>query len=298
LSPPRFDAYVMVDWSAESRPKTGANSVWYAVVVRHGGKPLAETPVNPATRAEARDALADRLAAFVADGRRVLVGLDFPFGYPAGLAAMLGLGGPPWRATWDALAAAIDDRPSNANNRFAVASELNRLATGGPFPFWGCPAAQATDFLAPTRPKAGWGERFPAEFRAAEGHAEGASSPWKCCYTGSVGGQALVGIPVVRALRDDPRLAAATRVWPFETGLAPLPAEGPRVVLAEVYPSMLKLAGDASMVKDARQVTALARRFAALDDAGALAARFGPPEGLTAEARRRAETEEGWILAP
>jgi len=33
-----FDAYVMVDWSAESRPKTGADSIWWMCLERgaHG----------------------------------------------------------------------------------------------------------------------------------------------------------------------------------------------------------------------------------------------------------------------
>ena len=296
LSQPLFDAYVIVDWSAEGAPKRGANSIWYAVAVREAGGLRVEPPVNVATRAEARVAIADRLAAFVAADRRVLVGCDFPYGYPAGLAGALKLPGPPWRAIWDLLGAAIQDDGRNRNNRFAVAAELNRLGFGRAFPFWGCPAGQAGEFLAPTRPAAGPGD--PAPLRTAEAFAPGASSPWKCCYPGSVGGQALVGIPVARAWRDDPRLAAVSRVWPFETGFATLEAGPWRVVHAEVYPSLLKLEDVPGMVKDARQVDQLARRFAARDAAGALAERFGPPPGLPEEARLRAEVEEGWVLAP
>ena len=33
---PEFDAYLMVDWSASSRPVTGADSIWYCLVVRTG----------------------------------------------------------------------------------------------------------------------------------------------------------------------------------------------------------------------------------------------------------------------
>ena len=33
---PEFDAYLMVDWSASSRPVTGKDSVWYCLVVRNG----------------------------------------------------------------------------------------------------------------------------------------------------------------------------------------------------------------------------------------------------------------------
>ena len=28
---PEFDAYLMVDWSASSRPVTGADSIWYCL---------------------------------------------------------------------------------------------------------------------------------------------------------------------------------------------------------------------------------------------------------------------------
>lgn len=289
-----FDAYLIVDWSAENGPKTGANSIWWSLAEWKGRELVVGPPANPPTRALARVAIADRVAALVADGKRVLVGCDFPFGYPAGLAAALGLAGPPWRAVWDLLAAEIQDAPTNRNNRFAVAAMLNRVGYGRAFPFWGCPARQAGEFLAPTKPTdRGAG---PAELRTAEAFAPGASSPWKCAYPGSVGGQALVGIPVVRAWRDDPRLRALA--WPFETGLAPLAPGGWRVILAEVYPSMLKLADAPGMVKDARQVDALARAFAGLDARGELAAQFSPPPGLQEEARLRAEMEEGWVLSP
>jgi hypothetical protein len=31
-----FDAYLMVDWSASSRPVTGTDSIWYCLMVRTG----------------------------------------------------------------------------------------------------------------------------------------------------------------------------------------------------------------------------------------------------------------------
>ena len=68
-----------------------------------------------------------------------MVGFDFPFGYPAGFAARLGLEGPPWRAVWDEIARLIEDDEGNRNNRFEVGAEFNRRVSGGRFPFWGCP---------------------------------------------------------------------------------------------------------------------------------------------------------------
>ena len=58
-----------------------------------------------------------------------------------------------------------------------------------------------------------------AERRLVDLHIPSAQPCWKLLGAGSVGGQALTGIPVVRALRDDPRWRDEARVWPFETGL-------------------------------------------------------------------------------
>ncbi|MGH7055068.1 MAG: cobalamin biosynthesis protein, partial [Stellaceae bacterium] len=88
-----FDTFAMVDWSAASAPKQGRDSIW---VCWHG--PRGERFDNPPTRHAARTLLAELLAEALGRGERVLIGFDFPFGYPAGLAARLGLAGPPWRA--------------------------------------------------------------------------------------------------------------------------------------------------------------------------------------------------------
>ena len=67
----------------------------------------------------------------------------------------------------------------------------------------------------------------------------GAQPCWKLIGAGSVGGQVLTGIPVVRALRDDPRWADRARIWPFETGFG-VPDDA-RIVFAEVWPSWWKV---------------------------------------------------------
>src|SRR5581483_5670744 len=58
---PEFDAYLMVDWSASSRPVTGKDSVWYSLVVRTGDRLSLAAHENPPTRhramAEIRDIL-------------------------------------------------------------------------------------------------------------------------------------------------------------------------------------------------------------------------------------------------
>ena len=73
-----FDRYVVADWSASSKPNTGADSIWIGAAAQVG-VPAWET-ANPSTRSEAFDALRNKLEADVAAGRRVLVGFDFPLG--------------------------------------------------------------------------------------------------------------------------------------------------------------------------------------------------------------------------
>ena len=292
-----FDAYLVVDWSAAAVPTRGADSIWYALYERTSRGLRRRALANPATREEARRAIADLLARLTSRGRRTLAGFDFPNGYPAGFAARAGFAGrAPWRAVWDGLAGLVDDAPDNANNRFELAAELNGRISGADFPFWGCPAGRAGPKLNPRKVDAYTREGL-AERRLAEAWVPRAQPCWKLAYIGSVGSQALLGIPVQRALRDDPRLAATTRVWPFETGLCPPPMAGDwRVVLAEVYPSLAPLELGHGPVKDARQVTAACRQLARRDEAGALAVDLAGPPDLDRRQRRLVEREEGWLL--
>ena len=292
-----FSAYVIVDWSAAAKPATGADSVWIGVMKRDVRFRLTFEAHNPSTRAEAEKKLTAILDDLKKRGERALVGFDFPLGLPRGFAKALSLPGEsPWRAAWDQLDKMVKDKADNTNNRFGVGSELNRRLTGGPFPFWGCPPKDALTTLQPKRTRA-HGEGDLPEFRHADLAAKGAASIWKLYYNGSVGGQAILGIPAVRRLR----LARGdiVRAWPFELGFRALTEAdlaGVETVVAEVYPSMLKVQPAAGEVKDLAQVRAMAEHFAKLDEAGKLGALFAAPAGLSPEALAEAETEEGWIL--
>lgn len=293
-----FSAYVIVDWSAAAKPATGADSVWIGVVKRDLRFRPAFEAFNPPTRAEAEKKLAAILDDLKKRNEKALVGFDFPLGFPRGVAKSLGLpGDPPWRALWDQLDRMVKDKPDNTNNRFGVGSELNRRLTGGPFPFWGCPPKDALTTLQPKRQRAHGPDDLP-EFRHADLAAKGAASIWKLYYNGSVGGQALLGIPAVRRLKLS-RGEEAVRIWPFETGfqaLRPADLEGVDVVVSEVYPSMLKVTPAPGEVKDLAQVRAMAEHFARLDEAGKLGGLFARPAGATEEAIEDAVREEGWIL--
>jgi len=294
--PRLFSAYVIVDWSAASKPTTGADSVWIGVLKRDVRFRLAFESFNEATRTAAEARLNAILADLKKRSERALVGFDFPLGFPRGFAEALKLKGEPWRAAWDELGKRVVDKPTNVNNRFNVAAQLNRLLTDGPFPFWGAPPKDVQTTLIATKPRAHGPGDLP-EFRHAELVAKGAASIWKTYYNGSVGGQAIMGIPMVRRLKAT--RGDAARVWPFETGfkaISEADLTGVEVVLAEVYPSMVKPQGAAGEVKDLMQVRTLAEHFARLDEANKLGALFGPPKGTAADVVLDSEREEGWIL--
>ncbi|WP_374569909.1 cobalamin biosynthesis protein CbiG [Phenylobacterium sp.] len=292
-----FSAYVIVDWSAAAKPATGADSVWIGVMKRDVRFRLTFEAYNPPTRGEAEKKLAAILDDLKKRSERALVGFDFPLGFPRGFSQALNLPGEaPWRAVWDQLDKMVKDKADNTNNRFGVGSELNRRLTGGPFPFWGCPPKDALTTLQPKRPRPHEAGDLP-EFRHADLAAKGAASIWKLYYNGSVGGQAILGVPAVRRLKL--ARGEAVKVWPFETGFKALgdaDLEGVDVVVAEVYPSLYKAQPAAGEVKDLAQVRATAEQLAKLDEAGKLDEAFAAPKGLDAAALAEAEREEGWIL--
>jgi precorrin-8X/cobalt-precorrin-8 methylmutase len=287
---PLFDTYVMVDWSAAAVPRRGRDSIWVGRWRRGEQRPRLE---NPETRLAARALLLRWLEAELDARRSVLAGFDFPFGYPEGFAARIGKRGD-WRSVWRFLAEAIEEKGENANNRFEVAARLNALVSGAAAPFWGCPAGAENGFLRACHHRQHEAIGL-AEKRLADAATRGPQPVWKLYGNGSAGSQALTGIPVIAWLRD--RLGDRAAIWPFETGLAALERRGGgRVVLAEVYPSLVPPRPLPGEVKDRAQLRAIARHFAGLDDAGRLAPLFAADPGLTPEERRRVEREESWIL--
>lgn len=287
-----FQAYVMVDWSAASKPTTGPDSIWVGVLKRNVRFQMAFEAHNPPTRTEAEKLLDAVLDDLKRKRERALVGFDFPLGFPRGTAATLKLDGEAWRELMAFAAKEVKDKPDNTNNRFQVGAKMNRLMTGEAFPFWGAPARDEQSMLSAKRPREHGPDDLP-EFRFADEAARGAASIWKLYYQGSVGGQALTGLPVVKRLRD----ARAVKIWPFETGwrpLAPADVADADAVFAEIYPSLYAAKPAAGEIKDQAQVRGACERFKALDDKGQLAALFGPPKNHPP--REVIEREEGWIL--
>ncbi len=289
-----FHAYVMVDWSAAAKPSSGADSIWIGVLKRNVRFQLAYEAHNPSTRAEAEKILIAVLDELQRKSERVLVGVDFPLGFPRGAAAALKLKGDPWAAMLAFVAKESKDKPDNSNNRFQVGAKMNRLMTGEPFPFWGCPARDEQTMLTAKRPRDHRDGDLP-EFRYAESRLKNPSSIWKLYYQGSVGGKTLTGLPMIKRIKD--ARGDAVKLWPFELGWKPAAAadlDGVEVVFAETYPSMVEARTQPGEVKDEAQVRAAAQHFANLDEKNQLAQLFGP---MKDDQRRSAvESEEGWVL--
>ncbi|MDQ8028828.1 MAG: cobalamin biosynthesis protein CbiG [Brevundimonas sp.] len=295
-----FDAVIIVDWTAAETKKLGDQSVWIGVAKRDVRFRLYTETHNVATRAEGEALLNKLISEHRKRGDRVLVGLDFNFGYPVGTAARLKLDGTPWSAMWKFIAANVVDKADNTNNRYQVAAKMNRLMTDEAWPLWGAPAKQAQRWLTTTKPPAGSGADIP-EFRATEDAArKGKLQPksvWQMHGAGAVGGQTLTGIPMVRRLLES--LGDAGTVWPFATGWRALDAadvEPLSAVVVEVWPSMFDAKPEAGEYKDQAQVRVTAEALAKMDDAGDLAKAFAPPKGAGEALVQQVEQEEGWIL--
>ena len=163
-----FDAYVVIDWSANSSPKSGKDSIWVANAVRAEGGGLVTRTQNPRTRAAAASIVDKLLQEHHAANRSVLIGFDFPYGYPAGFAKALRGASDlrPWLTTWGQLRKQIQDDGNNKNNRFEVAARLNSACCMLQGPFWGCPEHAATDGLSQTSPD--WRRATLRQYRHTE----------------------------------------------------------------------------------------------------------------------------------
>lgn len=294
-----FDRIIIIDWSAADRPtpvRPSANALWVGMHGRQG----AMAPRYFRTRRALIQWLIEELLAAVSTGERILLGFDFVYGYPSGLATALGLEkGPAWRAIWKYWSDLISDTEKNANNRFAAAQTLNRRLSGDCYPFWACPAGKAGMYLSTHKEHS-----FPVtidsvvltERRLVERRHKPLQPAWKLAYPASVGSQALTGIPYLHQLRFEvPGLKGQSLVWPFETGFQLPNGEEPLIVHAEIWPGIVPLP-DGPQVKDARQVAALSAHLWQLNVQEGLAAYFEAPKGLSAADRTTVLLEEGWVL--
>ncbi|MCZ0813571.1 molybdopterin-binding protein [Roseovarius sp. EGI FJ00037] len=271
-----FDSVAIVDWSGGNdtgaRPRRDA--IWLGLA--RAGEAQRPPPRYLRNRLEAEETLETLIESERTAGRRLLIGFDFPFGFPAGFAAAL-TGRADTLAVWHWLEARIEDSP-RANNRFALAGAINRALGGGRGPFWGN-GRPALDVPGLPRTKADYANPFP-ERRAAERIARGSFTCWQLAGAGAVGSQVLMGLPVLERLRR--RFAPDVAVWPFQ------PLAGAPVIFAEIWPTLIdgavKRATARGGIRDAHQVDLLAVALARLPRGDLIAM-------LDCDA-----AEEGWIM--
>ncbi|MES0864610.1 gephyrin-like molybdotransferase Glp [Ruegeria sp. SCPT10] len=262
-----FDSFAMVDWSGgnDTGPTPRKDAIW-ACVVRDGKVRALDYLRN---RVVAETWLRDLIETELAAGRRLFLGFDFPFGYSQGFTeAITGHDDP--LALWDWLETQVEDSP-NANNRFDLAGLINSRF-GGKGPFWMNALRRDIDGLP--RTKQDYHNPFP-DRRAVETRAKGSFTCWQMAGAGSVGGQVMMGLPVLSRLRHafDGKVA----VWPFQ------PLDKP-VAFVEIWPSLNLGSAPPDQIKDAWQVEQVALTLSRLSD-----------QELTEQLDVSAP-EEGWIL--
>ena len=272
-----FDTILIADWSSSATPSPArptADAIW----IGEWGPDEGASSRYYRTRDAAEAAIFDSLNAALSEGRRVLLGFDFAFGYPVGFAARLA-GHAHAFAVWDWLRKELRDGPDNDNDRFDVADKINARFPGVG-PFWGHPQGRHHPNLPPRDVRDGHGM---AKHRLTETRAEGRpQSPFKLAGAGAVGGQTLVGLPMLARLRH--HYEGRLGVWPFEDH-----ALDREIVLAEVYPSLLPIHTAEGEIRDDLQVRNLAAALGRMQTEGTLASAFAAAQGPVPH-------EEGWIL--
>lgn len=277
---------VMVDWSASATigpAKPSKDRCWLAWGV--AGALAGKLPVTEYFRT--RGACTRRICELVAaHGGPVLVGFDFPIGYPRDNSDRPVL--PEGRALAQHVASMLVERSDGSSNRFEVAAALNqqvRQATGRfEGPFWAHPQGRTIAGLTFKKTYDAGVREYRGVDRTLRDRGKNIQSPWKLMGAGSVGSQSLTGLPAVAQLLA---LAGARgRLWPFE----PVDRDD-AIVVAEIWPSLGDFTAHryASLeIKDARQVAAM-WEWAASDPARLDAALRTVPA---------ASAGEGWILGP
>lgn len=305
---PLFDAYVFVDWSSANSlgpNKPTRDAIW---IGEHTPSEHYTNETYCPSRQYCINMVSEILLSHIRKRYKVLVGFDFPYGYPKGFAKSLGHDGPgSWWKIWEELSHRIHDTDRNINNRFNVASDLNAIIGGTLHgPFWGHPVSKNWPNLWPKSPG------FPfltnteislGRLRKVDGILSGVQEAWKLYGAGSVGSQALVGIPRLYYLRNHEYLSRHSKVWPFETGFtrAPVPTR-PFILHAEIWPGVVKNETIAlkkkrpDLILDQAQVRAMCQWAAKLDQQNELCELFGVPQDMDAAAEKYCIEEEGWIL--
>jgi len=310
-----FDSYIFVDWSSRnslSPHLPTADSVWIGQLIRNqNGEHLCNQTYHR-SRSSGFNYVKDFLIENIKNNRRVLVGFDFPYGYPNGFSTALELQQnsqiQPWNLTWGLLANKVTDNNDNMNNRFVAAGNINTICNNGNGgPFWGCPHGANYQNLFPLSPGYPFNtvNNVPLNrLRIVENRLNGVQETWKLFGNGSVGSQSLTGIPYLYQLRNHHQLANLSKVWPFETGFTNNPnpqKNSPFILHAEIWPGLVNedvinlVENNPELIRDRAQVQAMCN-WAASNDENNTLGQFFNPNNLEPNEVSLCTQEEGWIL--
>lgn len=265
-----FDSFAVVDWSSgnDTGPTPRKDAIWASAIC--GG--VSCEPVYLRNREVAHAWLHDLITSELQSGRRLIIGFDFPFGYPSGFVQHVTGTADPF-TLWAHYRAHLSDTP-RANNRFALAGRLNSRFPGiGPF-WFNATRDEIPDLPRKGRARHGHGMK---ERRVVEEHAKGAFTCWQMGGAGAVGGQVMTGLAALEQLREV--FPEVISVWPYQKETKP-------VHFVEIWPSLIDpvVRASADDIRDRAQVRLIARALASL------------PAGRLREMMEVDAPEEGWIL--
>ena len=217
---PEFDAFIAIDWSGAVR---GYNGIAVAICRKGGSAP---EPVSPAGSRWTRGEIAAWLIARLREPQRLLIGLDFAFGFPfePGL-GYLGGKAPGIDNIFD-LWSLIETRSCNERDF-------------GCIPFIRDPEYAALFWTEGRKPQ-GWMERKRrTEHACAEATKTRPDTVYKLLHSKQVGKASITGIRTLNHVRAVHGMRVA--VWPFERVRAS--------ALVEIYPTMFRRMATGSIAK-------------------------------------------------
>jgi hypothetical protein len=217
---PKFDAFIAIDWSGAVGYYRGI-----AVAICHAGRAAPEL-VEPHSGRWTRLAIADWLEHQIDAGKRLLIGLDFAFGFP-----------------FEEKGGYLGGQAREVKDIFGLWSLIETKSRNetdfGCRNFVSDPAHRELFWIAGPQPEQ-WIERKRyTEFQCAESTQTRPDTVYKLLGSKQVGKASITGIRVLHRLRS--RHGNRVAIWPFEAMR--------RSVIVEIYPTLFRRMATRSLAK-------------------------------------------------
>jgi hypothetical protein len=217
---PQFDAFIAIDWSGAARHYDGI-----AAAMCEAGR-SAPTLIDPPARHWSRSTLAKWLEDRLRSGRRLLIGLDFAFGFPF----EPGIG-------------YLGGKARRIRNIFSLWS-LIETKSGGEADF-GCarfisdPDYEQLFWKSGKMPEQWIARKRRTEYACADATHTRPDTPYKLLHSKQVGKASITGIRVLHKMRS--RNHHFVAIWPFETVS--------QSAIVEIYPTLFRKIATGSIAK-------------------------------------------------